>query len=180
VALFKILISAVVVSLFIWSCQPDDKATSSSSGGPVFPEKPTMGPATGWINAQPWAFKSGWAYYRKVHFEQFLMVELWDSESAVPCQRPPGTALRIRLKLQPQPGHFDVGSDPFRHVPVIFFVDYNSPIFRTSDIVANIGYVNVDSLTQEVTGEFSGVASDVPRTEVMGSFKVPVCDENHL
>ncbi len=185
---FVIAIFSLLIGLLFLSCQPAKKASSSDGGGELLQGKPEFIPAAGYINGKRWIYKSGQAYRNS----RFLIVKLWNTDEQHPCKVTPKTALQIRLKTIPEISELAIGQDNFKNVPVIFFIDKDSsadpanPFFESVDVHANVGRIIIDEILSGpkvlVSGRFEGAftSSQVPLTNVAGSFIVPLCDENYL
>lgn len=172
-------ISGVILSLLLGTiiCGCDSSLFGNDEGDTQDIELPFSNSAVGYINGKKWDFVSGRAQIDTSLSNDYIFIELWNQDFADPCNEPKGSEYQIHIKTLATVGQFEIRQDAFRLYPVIFF---QAPRFAKDNASADIGFVAIDRIAQEVVGRFRGVFSNplFQKTEANGRFRVPLCDEN--
>ncbi|MBK9322115.1 MAG: hypothetical protein IPM97_04010 [Bdellovibrionaceae bacterium] len=136
--------------------------------------------AAGRINGQPWEFVGGRGYVVRRGTQHYLIIRLWNERPADPCNEWLGSARQVRIS---SPNRIDrwviTPQDPFNSSHAIFFSDRDFKFGPLDNLKSDQGELILDEITKtSVAGRFRSSFENpkVGKTDVQGSFWVPLCD----
>lgn len=172
------------IFLTLASCQSSDysnpvrdgQSTASTPSIPIFNKV-----AEGFINGRTWQFLSGSARVIIRNSKTYLEIMLWNENFSSPCNEKWGSPSNVHIFTELNVGFTKIDSkDPLNLIPTIMFSEISENIDLRGNIIANNGFINISSLTDnKVEGSMAGsfLSDEVAKTEVFGQFSVPFCGQ---
>lgn len=176
--------SLILILVFVLTaCSPSD--SEQIPDDTINPDQPIEKPlptsaAEGFIQGEPWKFRSGRAIIFQSGRRPVLEVVAYSTSLEDPCEARTGFTTVVRMLVTPEEDLFTIGKDPFDIYPNLFFIDPSK--FRGDprySLAANNGRIQVVAIRRDVVivrveAAYTG-PGNLGRTEVSGQIAVPLC-----